>query len=158
MTKVFVAFLYAMECIQLGLSSYSCFQSLASGSVVGDFVKMNQVGLDWLAVPVFTALSTCRTSVAMVLKDIQLYRLIVNCCCQLFYAWRIYAFSRNFLSPVLIACVSMFSTRIATAVLKRSDDQTAVGQLILGVWIGAITLRAGTATASTFHIQVLSPD
>ena len=112
MTKILVAFLYAMESVQLGMSSYSCFRSLASGAVLGDIVRMNEVGLDWLAVPVFTALSTCLTSVAMFVKGPQLYRLIVNCFCQLFYAWRIYAFSKQLLSPTLIFCVSMFSVLI----------------------------------------------
>ncbi|PBK88455.1 hypothetical protein ARMGADRAFT_997101 [Armillaria gallica] len=124
-TRYLVYGVYIVEFVQTILASHDAFGLF--GYDFGDFEALTEIRLNWLTIPIMSALSA-----------------FVG---QVFYAYRIFILSRSRIVPIFVTCVSLTSSvgAIITGVysfqagdyLKLNNRKTNIA---VGIWCGGSAL------------------
>ncbi|KAK0222437.1 hypothetical protein EDD85DRAFT_796326 [Armillaria nabsnona] len=124
-TKYLVYGIYVIEFVQTMLVSHDVFAIFGYG--FGDMETLTDMHLDWLTVPVVSA--------------------VVACVGQVFYAYRIYILSKSRIVPAFVICVSL-TTSVAATITGiysfQAGDLTKLNNLktsiAAGIWCGGSAL------------------
>ncbi|KAK0196026.1 hypothetical protein F5146DRAFT_1220665 [Armillaria mellea] len=124
-TKYLVYGVYVVELVQTILASHDAFRLF--GYDYGNFEALTDMRLNWLTVPIMSALCACVG--------------------QLFYAYRIFILSKSRIIPIFVICVSLTSSvgAIITGVLAfQAPNYLALHNrktnIAVGIWCGGSAL------------------
>ncbi|KAK0484831.1 hypothetical protein IW261DRAFT_860259 [Armillaria novae-zelandiae] len=124
-TKNIVYGIYVIEFAQTMLVAHDMFALFGYG--FGDMNALTKTNLNWLAVPIMSA--------------------VVACIGQVFYAYRIFIVSKSRIIPIFIICISLTSSVAATITgvySFRAGDLTRMNNqktyITAGIWCGASAL------------------
>ncbi|KAK0486439.1 hypothetical protein IW261DRAFT_1308144, partial [Armillaria novae-zelandiae] len=115
--KSLVYGIYILELVQTILVAHDAFTVFGYG--FGDLEALTEINLNWLIVPVVTA--------------------IVAFVGQCFYAYRIFILSRSRIIPAFIICVSLTGSviaLIASIYIFQADDLTKLNNLRITIFMG----------------------
>ncbi|PBK86607.1 hypothetical protein ARMGADRAFT_1066514 [Armillaria gallica] len=124
-TKCLVYGIYVIEIVQTMLVTHDVFAIFGYG--FGDMEALTDMHLDWLTVPVVSA--------------------VVACVGQVFYAYRIYILSKSRIVPAFVICVSL-TTSVAATITGiysfQAGDLTKLyslkSSIAAGIWCGGSAL------------------
>jgi len=132
--KCVVTVTYLLQVVQVVLTTIDAFRQYAAGW--GDFLQLTKFGLLWFSVPILDG--------------------IVSAFVQTFYAWRIFAFSRNVYVSCVVVTMALFQLVFAiySGALLRSDNLNRMYQVATITWLsGTVVCDVTIAVSMIFLLQ-----